>query len=247
MFGVSQGVLLSPPPYRDPGRVVLISPARSDGRPYRRGATVGQWLSWRQARSIEPPAIYGWTFNLLVLPDGSESMGGMVVTPGYFRVLGLRPMLGRAFADAELARPNAPPSAIILGYHLWQRKFNGDPNIIGRTIRMSRMPAPLPVGGVMPQGIRLPDPGASSEPNYDLDAHVDFWLGAAPDEARRGPRSRHCRRGWRNPIRRFRGSPPRSSRCRTSSTGTGGVCWCRCSDRWHWSSSSRAPTLRACS
>ena len=81
MFGLIQGVLLSPPPYADPDRVVLISPARSDGGPYRRGATIGQWMSWRQARSIEPPAIYRWTFNFLVLPDGSESMGGMVVTP----------------------------------------------------------------------------------------------------------------------------------------------------------------------
>ena len=150
-----------------------------------RGATVGQWVSWRQARSIEPPAIYRWTFNFLVLSDGSESMGGMVVTPSYFRVLGLRPILGREFADTELGRPNTPPSAIILGYDLWQRKFNGDPKIVGRTIRMSRMPAPLPVVGVMPRGIRfLPDPGASSEPNYDLNAHVDFWFGVAPDESR---------------------------------------------------------------
>ena len=185
IFGLIQGALLSPPPYADPGRLVLISPVRTDGRPYTRGATVGQWQSWRQARSIEPPAMYRWTFNFLVLPDGSASMGGMVVTPGYFRVLGLRPMLGREFVDAELGRPNVPPSAIILGYDLWQRAFNGDPNIVGRTIRMSRMPAPLPVVGVMPPGIRfLPDPGASSEPNYDLNAFVDFWFGVAPDESR---------------------------------------------------------------
>ena len=185
MFGLIQGVLLSPPPYADPDRVVLVSPARSDGASYRRGATIGQWTSWRQARTLEPAAIYRWTFNFLVLPDGSESMGGMVVTPSYFRVLGLRPLLGREFVDAELARPNVPPSAVILGYDLWQRKFNGDPGIVGRTIRMSRMPAPVPVVGVMPQGIRfLPDPGASSEPNYDLNARVDFWFGVAPDESR---------------------------------------------------------------
>jgi len=185
MFGLIQGVLLSPPPYADPGRLVLISPTRTDGGPYRRGATIGQWVSWRQARSLEPPAMYRWTFNFLVLPDGSQSMGGMVVTPSYFRLLGLKPILGREFVEAELARPNTPPSAIILGYSLWQRKFNGDPNVVGRTIRMSRMPAPVPVVGVMPQGIRfLPDPGASSEPNYDLNAHVDFWFGVAPDESR---------------------------------------------------------------
>ena len=185
MFGLIQGVLLSPPPYADPDRVLFVSPARTDGRPYTRGATIGQWVSWRQAKSIEPPAVYEWTFNFLVLPNGSQSMGGMVVTPSYFSVLGLRPILGREFTDGELGRPNVPPSAIILGYHLWQRTFNGDPNIVGRTIRMSRMPAPLPVVGVMPPGIRfLPDPGASSEPNYDLNAHVDFWFGIAPDESR---------------------------------------------------------------
>ena len=188
MFGLIQGVLLSPPPYANPSRVMLISPKRIDGGPYTRGATIGQWLSWRQARSIEPPALYRWTFNFLVLPDGSESMGGMVVTPNYFRVLGVRPLLGREFVDSELGRPKTPPSAIILGYNLWQRKFNGDPGIVGRTIRMSRMPAPLPVVGVMPRGIRfLPDPGAASEPNYDLNSYVDFWFGVAPDESQ--PRS----------------------------------------------------------
>lgn len=185
MFGLIQGVLLTPPPYADPGRVVLISPVRTDGRPYTRGATIGQWVSWRKANSIEPPAAYRWTFNFLVLPDGSRSMGGLAVTPNYFSVLGVRPILGREFTDAELARPNVPPSAIILGHELWQRQFNGDPNVVGRTIRMSRMPAPLPVVGIMPPGIRfLPDLGASSEPNYDLNAHVDFWLGTAPDETR---------------------------------------------------------------
>ena len=45
------------------------------------------------------------------------------------------------------------------------------------------MPAPLPVVGVMPPGLRfLPDPGAAAEPNYDLDAKVDFWLAMTADE-----------------------------------------------------------------
>jgi putative ABC transport system permease protein len=185
MFGLIQGVLLSPPPYADPSRVVLVSPARLDGQPYRRAATVSQWQAWKQARTIEPPGLYRWTFNFLVLPDGSQSLGGMAVTPEYFRVLGLRPILGREFTEAELSRPKVPPGAIILGYDLWQRSFNADPNIVGKTVRISRMPAPLPVVGVMPQGIRfLPDPGAAAEPNYDVNARVDFWLGYRPDETR---------------------------------------------------------------
>jgi putative ABC transport system permease protein len=185
MFGLVNGALLSPPPYADPGRVVLISAVRNDGGRYTRGATVGQWLSWRQARSVEPPATYRWTFNFLVRPDGSESMGGMAVTPGYFQVLGLKPILGRELQSTDLARPNVPPTAVLLGYQAWQTKFGGDPKIVGKMIQVSRMATPLAIVGVMPPGIRfLPDAGASSEPNYDLNAFVDFWFGVVPDESR---------------------------------------------------------------
>jgi putative ABC transport system permease protein len=185
MFGLIQGVLLSPPPYADPDRIILMSPSRVDGQPYDNGSTTGHWVAWRNARSFEPPALYRWTFNFLVLPDGSESLGGMMVTQDYFRTLGLKPILGREFLDTEASRLKVPPTAVILGHDLWRRKFNSDPRVIGSTIRISRMPAPLPVVGVMPPGVRfLPDPGAASEPNYNVDAPVDFWLAMTPDESR---------------------------------------------------------------
>src|SRR5262245_40974627 len=167
MFGLVQGVLLSPPPYSRPDRLVLIAPARQDGQPYLQGSTIGQWVDWRSSsHAIEAPALYRWTFNFLVLPDGSESLGGMVVTTDYFRMMGIRPILGREFTPAEAGRPRVPPTAIILGYDLWQRRYGGDPKIVGSTIRISRLPAPIPVVGVMPPGLRfLPDPGAAAEPN----------------------------------------------------------------------------------
>ena len=189
MFGLIQGVLLSPPPYAEPDRLVLVSPARVDGQPFDRGSTVGQWLAWRTARSLERPALYRWTFNFLVRGDGSRSLGGMVVTRDFFDVVGVRPLMGRTFTAAEASRPGAPgkpgapPTAILLGYDLWQREFGGDPAIVGKAVTLSRMPAPLPVVGVMPPGLRfLPDPGAAAEPNYDLDAKVDFWLAMTVDE-----------------------------------------------------------------
>ena len=48
MFGLIQGVLLSPPPFVEPDRLVLVTPVRVDGQPYERGASVGQWLAWRR-------------------------------------------------------------------------------------------------------------------------------------------------------------------------------------------------------
>jgi predicted permease len=186
MFGLIQGVLLSPPPYTDPDRLVLVRPARTDGQPFDRAPTVGQWLTWREARSVERFAMYGWTFNFLVRGEGSRSIGGMVVSRNWFDVVGVRPIMGRTFAESELGRPKVAPTAVILGYDLWRREFGADPQIVGKTITISRMPAPLPVVGVMPPGLRfLPDPGAAAEPNYDVDAKVDFFLGAAPDETQR--------------------------------------------------------------
>src|SRR5260370_19839944 len=183
VFSLIQGVLLTPPPYRQPEQLVLIPAARTDGQQMTRprGWPAAQWLEWgKQAKSFDAIAAYGWSFNFLVRDDGSESFQGMYVTKDYFRVVGLQPVLGRTFPESEIG-PKAPP-VIIIGYDLWQRKFNGDPNIIGKTIRMSRSDTPPTVIGIMPQGVRfLPSPGAAQEPNYNVNAPVDFWLPAVPN------------------------------------------------------------------
>ncbi len=183
IFSLIQGVLLTPPPYRQPQKLVLISTARNDGQQTggARGWPAMQWLDWqRQAKSFEAIGAYGWTFNFLVRDEGSESMEGMWVTADYFRAVGLQPILGRTFVESE-AKPGAA-AVIILGYNLWQRKFNGDPHIAGTAIRMSRRGTPVTVIGVMPPGVRfLPSPGVAKEPNYDPNAMVDFWVPAAPD------------------------------------------------------------------
>jgi putative ABC transport system permease protein len=182
VFSLIQGVLLTPPPYREPNRLALVPAARSDGQAMAnpRGWPAAQWQEWqRESKSFQGLAAYGWTFNFLIDNDGSESIQGMSVTKDYFGVVGLQPMLGRTFADSEIGR-NAPP-VIIIGYDLWQRRFNGDPQILGKAVRMSRREVPARIIGVMPRGVRfLPSPGASKEPNYNVDAQVDFWSPAAP-------------------------------------------------------------------
>jgi putative ABC transport system permease protein len=85
VFGLIQGVLLSPPPYVRPERLALVSPQRTDGQPYNAQCSVGQWMEWREtAKSFEGLGAYGWTFNFLILPEGSESIEGMWVTKNYF-------------------------------------------------------------------------------------------------------------------------------------------------------------------
>ena len=183
VFSLIHGVLLAPPPYERPEQMALISSLRNDGRPSQQPWAAAQWLEWqKQSKTFETFAGYSWTFNFLIRPDGSESVEGMVVTRDYFRVAGLQPILGRTFEEAD-AVPGRP--AIILGYELWQRKFNADPQIAGKTVRMSRRDVPPMVIGVMPPGVRfLPSPGAAKEPNYNVNATVDFWVLAVPSPAR---------------------------------------------------------------
>jgi putative ABC transport system permease protein len=180
VFSLIQGVLLTPPPYQRPERLALITTARTDGQKAAgaRGWPAAQWMEWqKEAKSFEAIAAYGWTFNFLVLDDGSESLEGMYVTKDYFHVTGLQPAIGRAFQDSD-ALTNAPP-VIILGHELWRRSFNSDPGVIGKTARISRFDTPPTIIGVMPPGIRfLPAPAVAQEPNYDVNAQVDFWIPA---------------------------------------------------------------------
>ena len=98
-------------------------------------------MEWqKEAKSFDGIAAYAWSFNFLVRQEGSESIEGMVVTKDYFRVTGLQPLMGRTFVESENVA--GPPRVIILGYQLWQRQFNGDPHIIGKTVRISRWETP---------------------------------------------------------------------------------------------------------
>src|SRR5580658_253094 len=183
VFSLIQGVLLTPPPYRKPQELVLVQSARTDGQKaeHPRGWPAEQWVEWqKQAKSFAGIAGYDWQFNFLIRNDGSQSIQGMAVTKDYLQIMGLRPVVGRGFAEQDFAQ--GPVKVILLGYELWQRTFNGDPQIIGKTVRISRWDVPPAVIGVMPPGARfLPSPGAAKEPNYDVNATVDFWVPAIPD------------------------------------------------------------------
>src|SRR5260221_12898519 len=124
VFSLVEGVLLTPPPYRDPERLVLVPSVRVDSEQVERlePTPAIQWLDWQKwATSFDGIAAYGWTVNFLIDSQGSASLSGMLVTPDYFRVVGVQPMLGRAFTQSDTLPGTA---GIILRYDCWQRRFN---------------------------------------------------------------------------------------------------------------------------
>ena len=183
VFSLIQGVLLTPPPYQKPQQLMLIQTVRSDGQKMDspRGWAAQQWLEWNQhVGSFQGMAGYGWIFNFLIRNDGSQSMQGMMVSKDYFRLMGLKTVVGHGFDDSDFGQGHG--KSIVLGYEFWKRAFGGDPQIIGKTVRISRFDSSPVVVGVMGPGVRfLPSPGAAKEPNYDVNATVDLWMPAVPD------------------------------------------------------------------
>src|SRR3954467_12797533 len=73
VFSLIQGVLLTPPPYRQPRQLVLVPAVRADGQQtaHPRGWAAAQWTEWqKRAKSFEAIGAYAWSFNFLILSDG---------------------------------------------------------------------------------------------------------------------------------------------------------------------------------
>src|SRR5688500_4776215 len=146
IFTAVYGVLLKPLPYERPDRLLRIS----EGRPgFRLNVSYPNFLDWRERnRVFEAMAIYS-TFASAVIPaaDGpSEVFPAGNAEARLFSVLGVSAARGRFFTEAEQA-PGAPAVAVISD-SLWQRRFGGDPAVVGSSVRMGS--GPVTIVGVMP-------------------------------------------------------------------------------------------------
>jgi putative ABC transport system permease protein len=161
LFSVVYGVLLRPLPYPQPDRIVTIwqrDPAHPQERIRVTPANVADWRD--QARVFEDLAfVSAWqgasTWNL-VGRNGHERVVATETSASFFRVFGIAPLLGRVFQDYEDDPGHAP--TVVISYAFWQRHFDGDPQVIGRSITIDsyRQRASVVVG-VMPPGFDLPD------------------------------------------------------------------------------------------
>ena len=133
IYSVLRAVILRPLPYADPMRLVTVGDAE-DGHTGTVGYTTV--VDWRaRTRSFDDLALVRtWTPTLLSGAE-PERLSGVRVTANYFAMLGVRPALGRNFA-AEEDQP-ARWRVVLISDGLWRRRFNADPSVVGRTIRMA--------------------------------------------------------------------------------------------------------------
>src|SRR5271169_1222773 len=144
IFSIVNAVLLRPLPYRDPNRLTIVWEKNSDGTPDNVGFAT--YLDWkRQNRSFEQLALYS-SWQPILQAGEPEQINGLRVTSNYFRTLGVVPELGRDFTPEE-DHPGAE-KIVILSHALWAKKFNSDPNIVGKSIAMNA--TSYVVAGVLP-------------------------------------------------------------------------------------------------
>jgi predicted permease len=151
IFSVIRSVLLAPLPYRDPGRRVMIW-SRWVGFE-KTWVADGEVLDYRrQCPSFQ--SVAAWDPGGANLTGGGSParIGVAGVTANAFDTLGAVPMLGRGFTDAE-DRPGGPPVAV-LGYGLWQSRFGGSPDALGRIVEIDGVARRIV--GIMPRGFALP-------------------------------------------------------------------------------------------
>ena len=134
IFTVVNTVLLKPLSYPNADRIVSLLAIYSGGGSS--GGSIPKLHNWQQQTSIfKEVAAFDFAgpgFNLT--GDRPEQVHGIHVTEGYFRLFGAPVMLGRTFTPQE-DLPNGGKT-VVLSYGLWQRKFGGDPNIVGSTLSL---------------------------------------------------------------------------------------------------------------
>jgi len=149
LFSIVSNVLLRPLPMPDSERIAIIgnSYPKAGAANLRANAVPDYFDRLRETTAFQEQAFYNNASVNIDQNGAATRVRAMNVTPSFFRVLGVKPLLGRTFTEAEGEPGNQ--LKIVLSYGLWQSAFGGDAAIVGRDVRIDG--TTYTVVGVMPQ------------------------------------------------------------------------------------------------
>lgn len=163
IFSVVNALLLRPLPFPNSDRITSILIKDPDTGALYSSYSLPNFEDIRDRNKVfEQVAALNMSTEFLRSGEEPERLRGVKVSAELFPLLGVKPLLGRTFSNEE--ERSGSGSFIVLSYDLWQRRFNGDPNIINQNLIIGSQPTT--VLGVMPAGFKFPV-GARQ---------VDFWM-----------------------------------------------------------------------
>ncbi|HEX5601876.1 MAG TPA: ABC transporter permease [Pyrinomonadaceae bacterium] len=155
VFTLVERILLSSLPYPEPHRLVQIRQSYPEQGLPTWGISPASFARYHnQNRSLEAMAVYYNAGTVLTGTDTPEYLQVGRVTADFFKVFGVAPVLGRTFAPDEDTEGKS--AVVVLSYGLWQRRFGGDTQIIGRSLELNDVSTQ--VIGVMPASFKFPLP-----------------------------------------------------------------------------------------
>jgi predicted permease len=133
IFAVVDAALIRPLPYQEPSRLVALYEAISVGPQFH--ISWPDYQDWkRMNKSFDVLDIYATQNYMEKTPQGAQQVNGVDVSDGFFKTLGVIPMLGRDFKTGEdLA---SAPRTVILSYGAWQKRFGGRKDVLGQTVTL---------------------------------------------------------------------------------------------------------------
>jgi len=184
IFSLVQTMLLRPLPYQDPEQIVMVWEDRTAAGFPRTPTAAGNYRDWLASnRSFTDMAATAFAFANLTGDGAPELVIGRRVTTNFFSVLGVEPLLGRALSTGD---DTIGERVVVISNALWQRRYGGDPHIIGRRISMSGQNAVSSASDVKYEVVGVAPPSF-----VFLDREIDYWIPMQFSPAEAADRGNH--------------------------------------------------------
>lgn len=189
IFSVVDSVLLAPLPFRNPDRLMVVWASNPElaakvGLADKLPVSPGAFYDWKESKSFEKMAMVRSERLSLTGQGEPELLVATGVSGEFFQVLGTPPLLGRTLLPEDDG-PTGKPAVAVLSHALWQRRFGGDPKVVGKVIRLDGNP--MTVVGVMPAVFEFPR-GGELPRGFGFAARPDVWRPMALDPETRKSR-----------------------------------------------------------
>jgi putative ABC transport system permease protein len=186
IFSVVYGIVFRPLPYRDPGRLVGVWTRWVENPGSRMPVSLPDFKDWQSQNSVfDGLAAYGYNRFAIRGLEGGDGVRAAMVTPEFFPLLGVQPLVGR-----ELSSGDDRQWVVVLSFDFYQRFYHGQRTAIGRSLRLGDHD--YTVVGVMPPDFRLPTPDVEMWTSFAMIYGVSGTAGVAnwlTDRRLRGYRS----------------------------------------------------------
>src|SRR5688572_14971075 len=157
VFSVVHAVVIARLPYAEPERLVRLWESNPAQRIERGTVSPGTFVDLRdRGRTLASLALFGERAFLFSDANETWESRAAAISPALFDMLGVRPIIGRTFAPEDSGKKwSGSYDEVVISHDLWQRRFGGDPSVVGRTLRVDYRWS-YTIIGVMPAGFAFP-------------------------------------------------------------------------------------------